>query len=133
MGEENSTPGPDQENLKKSVDVGGADASVAGSIASGETTVDQLAMGTHTEGTAEERMSIGPYIFIKKLGEGGMGQVWLAEQTAPVKRMVALKLVKGGLYNSAVTQRFESERQSLAVMNHPTIAKVFDAGTTKDG
>jgi serine/threonine protein kinase len=133
MGEENSTPGPDQENLKKSVDVGGADASVAGSSASGETTVDQLGMGTHTEGTAEERMSIGPYILIKKLGEGGMGQVWLAEQTAPVKRMVALKLVKGGLYNSRVIQRFESERQSLAMMNHPAIAKVFDAGTTKDG
>ena len=62
-----------------------------------------------------------------------MGQVWLAEQTAPVKRQVALKLIKGGLYDSAVIQRFESERQSLAVMNHPAIAKVFDAGSTADG
>jgi non-specific serine/threonine protein kinase/serine/threonine-protein kinase len=62
-----------------------------------------------------------------------MGQVWLAEQTAPVKRQVALKLIKVGLYGSAVIQRFESERQSLALMNHPAIAKVFDTGATKDG
>ena len=62
-----------------------------------------------------------------------MGQVWLAEQSAPVKRRVALKLIKGGLYDNAVIQRFESERQSVAVMNHPTIAKVFDAGSTKNG
>lgn len=80
-----------------------------------------------------EPKSVGAYRLIKKLGEGGMGQVWLAEQTAPVKRQVALKLIKGGLYDSAVIQRFESERQSLAVMNHPAIAKVFDAGSTKDG
>jgi serine/threonine protein kinase/Flp pilus assembly protein TadD len=76
---------------------------------------------------------IGLYQLVKKLGEGGMGQVWLAEQSTPVTRRVALKLIKGGLYDSAVVQRFESERQSLAVMNHPTIAKVFDAGFTKDG
>lgn len=62
-----------------------------------------------------------------------MGQVWLAEQTEPVRRQLALKLIRGGLYDDAVVQRFESERQSLAVMNHPAIAKVFDAGSTKDG
>jgi non-specific serine/threonine protein kinase/serine/threonine-protein kinase len=78
-------------------------------------------------------MSIGPYLLVKILGEGGMGQVWLAEQAAPVKRKVALKLIKGGMYDNAVIQRFESERQSLAVMNHPAIAKVFDAGSTPDG
>jgi serine/threonine protein kinase len=70
---------------------------------------------------------------VRKLGEGGMGQVWLAEQTMPVKRRVALKLIKGGLYDSSMIQRFESERQSLAVMNYPAIAKVFDAGSTADG
>jgi serine/threonine protein kinase len=76
---------------------------------------------------------IGVYRLVRKLGEGGMGQVWLAEQTAPVKREVALKLVRGGMFSSAVLQRFEAERQSLAIMDHPTIAKVFDAGSTVDG
>ena len=62
-----------------------------------------------------------------------MGQVWLAEQTFPVKRKVALKLIKGGKYDKSVIQRFEAERQSLAIMDHPAIAKVFDAGTTFEG
>jgi len=70
---------------------------------------------------------------IRKLGEGGMGQVWLAEQIAPVRRQVALKLIKAGMYDEAVVQRFQSERQSLAIMDHPAIAKVFDAGTTSQG
>jgi eukaryotic-like serine/threonine-protein kinase len=70
---------------------------------------------------------------IRKLGEGGMGQVWLAEQVAPVRRQVALKLIKAGMYDEAVVQRFQSERQSLAIMDHPAIAKVFDAGTTPQG
>jgi WD40 repeat protein/serine/threonine protein kinase len=70
---------------------------------------------------------------IRKLGEGGMGQVWLAEQTAPVKRQVALKLIRAGMYDAAVLQRFHAERQSLAIMDHPYIAKVFDAGTTALG
>src|SRR3984893_3190365 len=76
---------------------------------------------------------IGVYRLIRKLGEGGMGQVWLAEQTAPVKREIALKLVRGGMFSSVVLQRFEAERQSLAIMDHPAIAKVFDAGSTVDG
>ncbi len=70
---------------------------------------------------------------IRKLGEGGMGQVWLAEQISPVRRQVALKLIKAGMYDEAVVQRFQSERQSLAMMDHPAIAKVFDAGTTPQG
>jgi eukaryotic-like serine/threonine-protein kinase len=70
---------------------------------------------------------------IRKLGEGGMGQVWLAEQVAPVRRHVAVKLIKAGMYDEAVAQRFQSERQSLAIMDHPAIAKVFDAGTTPQG
>jgi serine/threonine protein kinase len=133
MIEENSTAGPDSENLKKSADVEVTRTGALGAPASGETTVDAGRVGAHEEGIGEERKTIGPYRLIKILGEGGMGQVWLAEQTAPVKRMVALKLVKGGMYNKALIQRFESEQQSLAVMNHPAIAKVFDAGTTKDG
>ena len=70
---------------------------------------------------------------IRKLGEGGMGQVWLAEQTAPVRRLVALKLIKAGMYDETVVQRFQAERQSLAIMDHPAIAKVFDAGVTPQG
>jgi eukaryotic-like serine/threonine-protein kinase len=70
---------------------------------------------------------------IRRLGEGGMGQVWLAEQTAPVRRQVALKLIKAGMYDQSTAQRFQSERQSLAMMDHPAIAKVFDAGTTPQG
>jgi len=77
--------------------------------------------------------TIGPYRLLKKLGEGGMGQVWLAQQEAPLRRQVALKLIRVGLYDDSVIQRFQSERQSLAIMNHPAIARVYDAGATPDG
>src|SRR5215813_10708919 len=80
-----------------------------------------------------QQTSLGPYRLLQKLGEGGMGRVWLAEQTAPVRRRVALKLIKAGMYDDAVLKRFASERQSLAILDHPSIAKVFDAGTTPDG
>jgi non-specific serine/threonine protein kinase/serine/threonine-protein kinase len=101
--------------------------------AGGEATFVSSAGSTATSGKRTDRSSIGPYVFIKKLGEGGMGQVWLAEQTAPVRRQVALKLIRVGMYDDSVLLRFQSEQQSLAVMNHPTIAKVFDAGSTPDG
>ncbi len=80
-----------------------------------------------------ESKTIGPYRLLQILGVGGMGQVWLAEQTEPVRRRVALKLIRAGMYDSALVQRFQSERQSLAIMDHPAIAKVFDAGTTSEG
>jgi non-specific serine/threonine protein kinase/serine/threonine-protein kinase len=70
---------------------------------------------------------------VRKVGEGGMGQVWLAEQISPVRRQVALKLIKAGMYDETVLQRFRAERQSLAIMDHPAIAKVFDAGATPQG
>ncbi|HST09591.1 MAG TPA: protein kinase, partial [Terriglobales bacterium] len=76
---------------------------------------------------------IGPYCLLKQLGIGGMGQVWLAQQTEPVRRQVALKLIKAGMYDASTVQRFKAERQSLAIMEHPAIAKVFDAGTTATG
>jgi len=76
---------------------------------------------------------IGPYRFVRKLGEGGMGQVWLAEQTAPFQRLVAIKLIRAGVSDNVLLERFESERQALARMNHPAIAKVYDAGATSDG
>jgi serine/threonine protein kinase/tetratricopeptide (TPR) repeat protein len=74
--------------------------------------------------------SIGPYNLVRRIGEGGMGQVWLAEQISPVHRSVALKLIKAGTYDDSALRRFETERQLLANMDHPAIAKVFDAGAT---
>jgi eukaryotic-like serine/threonine-protein kinase len=76
---------------------------------------------------------IGRYHLLQKIGEGGMGEVWLAEQKGPVRRRVALKLVKAGMNSREVIARFESERQALALMDHPAIAKVFDAGSTPQG
>jgi serine/threonine protein kinase/tetratricopeptide (TPR) repeat protein len=76
---------------------------------------------------------IGPYKLLQKLGEGGMGTVWVAEQQQPVKRRVALKLIKPGMDSAQVLRRFEQERQALALMDHTSIAKVFDAGTTTQG
>jgi len=71
---------------------------------------------------------IGPYKLLQKLGEGGMGVVYMAEQQQPVKRRVALKIIKAGLDSAQVVARFEQERQALAMMDHPNIAKVLDAG-----
>ena len=86
-----------------------------------------------TDGLQAGEIFAERFLLIRKLGEGGMGQVWLAEQTGPVQRPVALKLIKAGMYDHTVVQRFQSERQSLAIMDHPAIAKVFDAGTTPQG
>jgi len=76
---------------------------------------------------------IGPYKLLQKLGEGGMGTVWVAEQIEPVRRRVALKLIKPGMDSRQVLSRFEAERQALALMDHPNIAKVFDGGLTSHG
>jgi hypothetical protein len=76
---------------------------------------------------------IGNYHLFQKIGEGGMGEVWLAEQKEPVRRRVAVKLIKAGMNTRDVIARFESERQALALMDHPAIAKVLDAGSTLKG
>jgi eukaryotic-like serine/threonine-protein kinase len=76
---------------------------------------------------------IDDYHLLHLIGEGGMGEVWLAEQKQPVRRRVAIKLIKAGMDTREVVSRFESERQALALMDHPAIAKVFDAGTTPEG
>jgi serine/threonine protein kinase len=78
-------------------------------------------------------MVLGRYQLLERLGEGGMGSVWMAQQREPVKRLVAVKLIKAGLDSKPVLARFEAERQALALMDHPNIAKVHDAGTTSDG
>ncbi|HTG43113.1 MAG TPA: serine/threonine-protein kinase [Verrucomicrobiae bacterium] len=76
---------------------------------------------------------IGRYTLLEKLGEGGCGVVYVAEQSTPVRRRVALKVVKLGMDTKSVIARFEAERQALAIMDHPNIAKVFDAGATDTG
>jgi non-specific serine/threonine protein kinase/serine/threonine-protein kinase len=80
----------------------------------------------------EAGQRIGPYRLLDRIGEGGFGAVYLAEQREPVRREVALKLIKLGMDTRQVIARFEQERQALAVMNHPNIARVLDAGTTED-
>jgi serine/threonine protein kinase/WD40 repeat protein/tetratricopeptide (TPR) repeat protein len=76
---------------------------------------------------------IGSYKLIEEIGEGGMGAVWMAQQTEPVKRLVALKLIKAGMDSRQVIARFEAERQALALMDHTNIARVLEAGTTAAG
>lgn len=76
---------------------------------------------------------IGPYKLLQKLGEGGMGTVWMAEQEKPVRRRVAVKMVKSGQDNAQVLARFEAERQALAMMNHKNIAQILDVGATDQG
>jgi serine/threonine protein kinase len=83
------------------------------------------------DGTPE--IFIGPYRLVRQIGEGGMGVVYHAQQLHPIRRDVALKVIKPGMDTKQVIARFETERQALAVMDHPHIARVFDAGTTSTG
>jgi eukaryotic-like serine/threonine-protein kinase len=83
--------------------------------------------------TAQHGDTLGPYKLLQQIGEGGMGTVFMAEQFEPVKRRVALKIIKPGMDSQQVIARFEAERQALAMMDHPNIAKVLDAGTTNSG
>ncbi len=102
---------------------------------------DLIALDRFIEESVEESdasqgpqlQSLGPYRIIERLGEGGMGVVYRAEQREPVRRPVALKLIRPGLDSDQILARFEAERQALALMNHPHIAQVYDAGTSEDG
>src|SRR5271167_3636177 len=82
----------------------------------------------HRPQTEPGAVIAGRYTLQEKIGEGGMGEVWVAKQTEPVKRRVALKLIKAGMDTKAVLQRFDAERQALAMMDHPNIARVLDGG-----
>jgi serine/threonine protein kinase len=82
---------------------------------------------------APDALIAGRYTLVEKIGEGGMGEVWVARQTEPVKRRVALKLIKTGMDSRAVLGRFDAERQALALMDHPNIARVLDGGMTPTG
>src|SRR5215471_4751425 len=100
-----------------------------------EVRADQSTIGL-TQGMATGAPTetvVGAYHLLQKIGEGGMGEVWLAEQKEPVRRRVAIKLVRAGMNSREVVARFASERQALALMDHPAIAKVLDADSTPDG
>jgi serine/threonine protein kinase len=89
--------------------------------------------GTEQNAALPAARVIGVYRLLERIGQGGMGDVWLAEQETPVRRRVALKLIRAGMNTREIVARFESERQALALMDHPAIAKVFDAGATAEG
>ena len=97
--------------------------------------VDESPLRSLEENTAAEKEgdTVGQYRLLQRIGEGGFGVVYLAEQERPVRRQVALKIVKPGMDSREVVARFETERQALALMDHPNIAKVFDAGTSYSG
>jgi serine/threonine protein kinase/tetratricopeptide (TPR) repeat protein len=98
------------------------------SCAGGASTADRPGRDEHVGAVLA-----GKYKLVEAIGEGGMGAVYLAQQTEPVKRAVAVKVIKAGMDSKAVLARFEAERQALALMDHPNIAKVLDAGTTESG
>jgi serine/threonine protein kinase/formylglycine-generating enzyme required for sulfatase activity len=90
-----------------------------------------LSVGSGTQ--AIGAILVGKYKLVEAIGGGGMGTVYMAQQTEPVKRLVAVKVIKTGLDSKSVLARFDAERQALAMMDHPNIARVFDAGATADG
>ena len=99
----------------------------------GDSSKETSLAATRALDASEAGAVIGRYHLLQMIGEGGMGEVWLAEQREPVRRRVALKLIKAGMDTREVVARFESERQALALMDHPAIAKVHDAGSTPQG
>lgn len=88
---------------------------------------------TTASATPKTGATIGPYKLLEQIGEGGMGSVWVASQSEPIKRRVAIKLIKAGMDTGQVLARFEAERQALAMMDHPNIARVLDGGMTDQG
>jgi eukaryotic-like serine/threonine-protein kinase len=98
--------------------------------------VEVTAHADHSGASGGERVGAvvaGRYKMLEEIGSGGMGTVWVAEQTQPVRRKVALKLIRAGMDSRTVLSRFEAERQALALMDHPHIAKVLDGGLTPTG
>jgi eukaryotic-like serine/threonine-protein kinase len=119
----------DQAGFEKNFSAGGSDMAVAQKISRA------VAEAADLEVAADEEVGkqIGPYKLLQKIGEGGCGIVYMAEQAEPVRRKVALKVIKLGMDTKSVITRFEAERQALALMDHPNIARVLDAGATGAG
>src|SRR6516164_11497764 len=119
--------GPERERINSSLGHQGGTADVEPAAEKGGTIVLNLSPAEK----AGDR--IGPYKLLQPIGEGGCGAVYMAEQEQPVRRRVALKVIKLGMDTKSVIARFEMERQALALMDHPNIAKVHDAGATETG
>jgi len=102
----------------------------SGDISESPTIPPQATAAQSTQQDAVDTVIADRYVLVEKIGEGGMGEVWVAKQTEPVKRNVALKLIKAGMDSKEVLNRFEQERQALAMMDHPNIARVLDGGLT---
>ncbi len=109
------------------------DALVRAHDRAGPFLAEPTAGAPRAESVEAEGAVIGRYKLLQKIGEGGFGVVYMVEQTAPVRRRVALKVIKAGMDTRQIVGRFEAERQALALMDHPHIAKVLDAGTTEAG
>ena len=105
----------------------------AGSFLDAQESDSSLPETQDSPGTFQIHEQIGPYKLLEQIGEGGMGVVWMAEQQEPVRRRVALKLIKPGMDSRQILGRFEAERQALSLMEHPNVAKVLDAGTSDNG
>ncbi len=116
----------DKENLLPADDA--HDATVGSKVQA-----DIDATATHSTNEPGRGQQVGPYKVLEKIGEGGMGTVWVAQQASPIKRKVAVKLIKAGMDSQQVLARFEAERQALAMMDHPNIARVLDGGISEDG
>ncbi len=116
-----------------------ADSGFAATMAANGENVGPAAAGTFSTeayqqtSTSDGGLIGGKYRLLRRIGEGGMGSVWSAEQREPVKRTVALKLIKSGMNSREVLARFDAERQALALMDHPNIARIYDGGITETG
>src|SRR5260221_4868292 len=131
---------PAEERLRFLTSAGGKDAALLARVQallradeSGESFLPEQPRATVVPITEKPGDRIGRYKLLQQIGEGGCGVVYMAEQEEPVRRRVALKVIKLGMDTKSVIARFEAERQALALMDHPSIAKVFDAGATEAG
>jgi len=123
------TDPPSAESMEEAETAMHGSASIPGSVAP----IAPASPTVAAKPVGERGGMIGRYKLLQKVGEGGFGEVWMAEQREPVNRRVALKIIKLGMDTNHVIARFEAERQALAMMDHPNIAKVFDAGATDTG
>jgi WD40 repeat protein/serine/threonine protein kinase len=113
--------------------LGGGPSPTTGQEPAGRAAAEAREDGAASDGEDVGTVLSGRFKLVEEIGDGGMGSVWMAQQTEPVRRLVAVKLIKAGMDSKRVLARFEAERQALALMDHPNIARVFDAGTSAMG
>jgi eukaryotic-like serine/threonine-protein kinase len=119
--------------LRAAIEAASANQTWPADLPSSEVMVEALKAALDAASAEVLGTKIGPYKLLQEIGRGGFGVVWMAEQEEPIRRRVALKIIKAGMDTKEVIARFEAERQALALMDHPNIAHVFDAGATEAG